>query len=491
MINTVDNVKTSIFYINDFHGKSLSMEHVVSASNDFDLKYKNQPDVDTLKLSSGDIMLGEDFKTNEIAIKFQKMIGITNCAVGNHEFDMQDKVKNVLPQIKFNLLSSNIKPKVNSIWENRIKTSVIEEKNGHKYGIVGASPVDLFERSKKGVIEKEIDLCDKETTFNQIQNEVDKLVKKGINKIILLSHLGYEIDKEAAQKLQNVDVILGGHSHDLVFDVKEGENLFYNKNGEPVVITQAGRDGRNFGILNLEFDKNGVIKKVQNNIGYSADFHTNLVAKDIFNKIFGDKEVFGKINSAPAIVNNMLTGTNPHAYFICDCMKNELDSDIAILPSANIRGHFEQGNVDARLLSNILPFRNKLYKVKYSEKEIVEALKTGAQSFTNVSNKPGILYVSGLKYTMTNSGKLRKLTFIDKSGSNIPININNPRDDKFYTVIINDYCAQGNDGFTMLNHPDRILQRYPFDATYCISESLKKSKEPINIIDDGRIEIIS
>ena len=31
-------------------------------------------DVDTLKLSSGDIMIGEDFKTNQLAVMFQKKL---------------------------------------------------------------------------------------------------------------------------------------------------------------------------------------------------------------------------------------------------------------------------------------------------------------------------------------------------------------------------------------------------------------------------------
>ena len=45
MINSIDrpanNVKTSIFYINDFHGKSINMERTVTAANAFDARNKN------------------------------------------------------------------------------------------------------------------------------------------------------------------------------------------------------------------------------------------------------------------------------------------------------------------------------------------------------------------------------------------------------------------------------------------------------------------
>ena len=69
-----------------------------------------------------------------------------------------------------------------------------------------------------------------------------------------------------AQETEGIDIIFGAHTHDLIEGIQEGKNLFYSKSGEPTVITQAGKDGENVGILNVDFDENGVIKKVQNNI---------------------------------------------------------------------------------------------------------------------------------------------------------------------------------------------------------------------------------
>ena len=83
------------------------------------------------------------------------------------------------------------------------------------------------------------------------------------------------------------------------------------------------------------------------------------------------------------------------------------------------------------------------------------------------------------------------MNFIDNSGNEFPININNPRKDKFYTTVINDYCAQGNDKLTMLNHPDQIIKKLGFDATECIERQLQKIAQPIDIKDDGRITVIA
>ena len=494
MLNPVNqasgNISTSIFYVNDYHGKSINMERTIAASNAFDAKYKYRPDVDTFKLSSGDIMIGEDFKTNQLAVLFQKMIGIKASAVGNHEYDMQDKIGSILPLVPYNLLAANVRVNPRNPWHEKIKSSVIEEKNGHKYGIIGTSPIDLFRRSKEGVIQRDIRVSKVNETIEDVQKEVEKLKEQGINKIILVSHLGYTMDKIIANQTQGIDVILGGHSHDLIFEVKEGKNLFYSKSGEPVVITQAGRDGKNFGVLNVEFDQNGVIKKVQNNVGYTRAFRRNAPAKYIFDKIFGVRETYGYVKSAPPPLTQDLIEPNPHAYFVADCIRKDLDCDIAILPSANIRGYFESGKIDTRILTDILPFKNKLYKVSYSEKDIVDAFKQASKSFINVANKPGIFYAAGIKYQVTTSGKLLSLSYIDKKGQVTKIDIDNPRIDKYYSTVINDYCALGNDGFKNLNQPERIMEKYPFDATQCVINALSKIKDPVEIYDDGRIQII-
>lgn len=489
-INQTNNVKTSIFYINDYHGKSINMERTVTAANAFDARTKFRTDVDTFKLSSGDIMIGEDFKTNQLAVKFQKIIGIKASAVGNHEYDMQDKVGSILPLISYNLLSSNVKINPRNHWHHIIKPAIVEEQNGHKYGIIGTSPIDLFKRSKEGVIQKDIQVSKIQETINDVQNEVDKLQKQGVNKIILLSHLGYTFEKALAKQTQGIDVILGGHSHDLLFDVVEGKNLVYSKNGEPVIITQAGRDGKNFGILNLEFDENGIIKKVQNNIGYTRSFKRYAPAKYIFDKIFGVRETYGYVKSAPPALTKDLIEPNPHAYFITDCIRKNLDCDIAILPSPNIRGYFEAGKVDTRILADILPFQNKLYKMKYSEKDIVDAVKKSCKSFVNDANKPGIFYMSGIKYMTDTNGNLQSMGFVDKLGNVTPININDPKTDKYYITVLNDYCALGNDGFKNLNQPENIIEKYDFDATKCVKEELQKLKEEVDIYDDGRIQIV-
>ncbi|MBR1460693.1 5'-nucleotidase C-terminal domain-containing protein, partial [bacterium] len=471
--------------------KTTNMERTVAAYHNYDYVCKvKKPDTDSLQLSSGDIMLGEDIQINKAAILFQNFIKTISSTIGNHEHDIHNRVKEILPLVNYDLLATNVKINPRSPWAQRTKSSTIKEINGHKYGIIGATPIDLHTRSKKAELQKDISVDNEQETIEDIQMEIDSLRKQGIDKIILLSHLGNDIDKKIAQMTSGLDIILGGHSHNLIYDVKQGENLFYNKDQEPVIITQAGKDGSHFGILNVEFDNKGKIKKVQNNIGSTKDFHRSMPVKYIFDKIFSNNKNLGKINSAPPEPEHYLIAPNPHGYFIADCMKKDLNSDIALIQSANIRGSFETGPIDQRTISEILPFKNKLYRVNYSEKDIVDAIKFAAKnSFNRTDNKPGIFYTSGLKYEIAPNGDVKSITFIDKQGTSHPIDINNPRLDKTYSTIINDYCALGNDNFTMLNQPQKIVEKYDFDASKCVENIISKAQNAIDIRDDGRIKI--
>ncbi len=486
--------KVSIFYLNDIHGKSINMERLASASMVFDSFQKSQPDVDRLKLSSGDIQLGHDEKINEVAVKFQNAIGIQATAMGNHEFDLawkkSGKLLNLLEQIQYKLLANNVYINNSEKVQNKLQNYTIEEINGHKYGIIGTAPVDLISRLRQGTLTENLKVHTLEETIKQVQQDADELKAQGIDKIILLSHVGYEGDVLLARATDGIDIILGGHSHDLLRDIKAGKNLFNSKSNEPVIITQGGRDGDHFGILNVEFDENGIIKKAQNNISYTDAFRRNAPMRYIFETVLGKPEKIGYIESAERAAKKVLTEPTGHANFILDCMKEDCDADIAIMPSPEIRGAFEEGTLDTRTLNEILPFKNKPVIVNYSEKEIVDAIKFASTSFRNQDSKPGIMEVSGLEYKVTKDGEVLSITYVDKNGAKTPIDINNPREYKFYKTVINDFHAQGNDNYKMLNKFNEAERICEYDITGCVINCVKKHNKPIKIADDNRIQIV-
>ena len=481
-------VQTSILYINDVHGKMTNMERLYGVSKQFDNnKVQN---TDKLKLASGDIILGSNLLANTVASRFLDWSGFTANTLGNHEMDvLPSNLAEIIDNAKYKLMAINTTVDPKSPLYGKFTNSIIEEHSGNKYGIIGIAPSDAAERVSNGS-EKDVIVDDYPTTEKKVQAEVNRLREQGINKIIILSHSGNENDKKLAQNTEGIDIILGAHSHNLIQGIKKGENLFYSKSGEPVVITQAGKDGENFGILNVTFDKNGVLTKVQNNVMRTRAYNRTQSSRDAVQSIIGKPEIIGKVVSSVPAPEDRLLSNNPDGNIIADAMRAELGTDIALLNAGNIRGHFDVGPVDSRLVSDITPFDDKMLICKLSEKDLVQAAKVGGASIHKGNHKPGFLLVSGLKYTLSSDGTLKSMSRIDKDGNEIHIDINNPDTEPKYTVAMDDFMATGGDGYLEGKNLDEMLiKKFDFDKNKLACDYIKKLPQPMTIKYDDRVTI--
>ncbi len=496
-------VHTSWLYINDVHGKMTNMERIYNISKEFDTSaskeitnfYSNVPqgDISKFKVSSGDIILGANYTHNQVANQFMNWSGFIASALGNHELDIVDPANfaKLLENSKYKMLAANVDIDKNSPLNGRIQKSMIVEKDGEKYGLIGIAPSDMYKRVKMNNTLKDFKVADVDTTIKIVQEEINKLKEQGINKIVVLSHEGIKNDKRLAQETEGIDIIFGAHTHDLIEGIQEGKNLFYSKSGEPTVITQAGKDGENVGILNVDFDENGVIKKVQNNIIRTRAYNRPLFIKDSVEDILGKPEVIGRVKAAVPPPEKRLAQNNPHGNLIADAMRSELGTDIAILNAGNIRGSFTPGPIDTRLISDITPFEDHMMILGLTEKQIVDSIKVGLQSVTKSTNKPGILLVSGLKYKANTKGELLEMEFIDKNNTVHKIDVNNPNPNKKYTVAADDFYATGGDGYLESNkNPDFVIQKFDLDKNKLACDYIKKLDQPIEIKDDDRVQII-
>lgn len=494
---------TSWFYVNDVHGKMTNMERIYNMTKEFDATpaakiapafwNKNTGDVSKFKVASGDIILGANYIHNQVANKFLDWSGFIASALGNHELDVVEpgNLAKLLSDSKYKMLAANVDIREGSPLVGKIQKSMVVERDGEKYGLIGIAPEDMLERVKMNNTLKDFSVKNDDETIKIVQDEVNKLQAQGINKIIVLSHEGTKKDQRLAQETSGIDLIFGAHTHDLIEGLQEGVNLFTSKSGEPVILTQAGKDGENVGILNLDFDENGVVKKAQNNVIKTKNYNRPLFVKDSVEDIIGKPEIIGKVKAAVAPPEQRLIENNPHGNLIADAMRNELGTDIAILNAGNIRGNFSEGTVDSRLISDITPFEDKMWIIGLSEKQIVDAINVGLKSLTKSSNKPGILLVSGLKYKANKQGELLDLEFIDKNNQVHKIDVKNPDPNKKYTVAADDFFATGGDGYLESNkNPDFVLQKFDMDKNKLACDYIKKMDQPMEIKDDHRIEII-
>lgn len=482
-------IDVSIFYIADLHGKMTNMERICAIAKQFDNANNNSA---KLKLASGDILLGSNPMTNKVASHFMNWVGVTANALGNHELDATPQAfAETLKDAKYQLLAINTTVNPKSPMAGKIGKSIIEEHNGEKFGIIGTAPPDVLERVGTRESLDDIKVDDIDTTIKKVQDEVDALKAKGINKIIIISHIGLGGDKRLAQETSGVDVILGAHTHDLIKGVKENENLFRSKSGEPVILTQIGKDGEYACILNASFNDEGVLTKIQNNVIRTGTFSRALPFKTAVESIIGKPEVLGKIQSAPPAPKERLIANNPHGNLIVDAMKSELGTDIAILNAGNIRGYFAKGEIDSRRINDVTPFEDKMMICEFSEKQIVDAIKVGGKSFVNPGHKPGILLFSGLEYKITDKGELLEVTYVNKNGDREKIDINNPSTTRKFTAACDDFFAYGGDDYLPVNNnPDYVVKKFDVDKNVYTANYIKKHNGPIEIKEDNRIEIV-
>ena len=487
--------KLSIFYINDMHGNIDNMAGMIAASDKFD-RETGKENVDTLKLSAGDNFSGGDDKKNQVVINLLNRMGIDASAVGNHEFDstISTFYKFLHPE-KTKFLAANAKTPNGSEFYKNVQKSTVIDVNGNKYGLIGLLPFDLEKVTGADDNKMEgIRPYDINESIQIVNEEAKKLTEQGINKIILVSHIGNDKDKEIAPKLHGVDVIVGGHSHTEVKDIKPNENLFNNADNNPIIIVQTGENARNIGILDVEFDENGVPVSAENNLVQTSQ-NKNVVLNYIKDVSLGKSPKVAILEDVdPMPINRRIT---PCAWtnLMADAMRSELNVDIAFINAANTRKVPQKGTITERDISESTPLKNTLLVKQMTEKEIVQAIKDSLQATLNhETGEPGLLHASGLTYTADSKGNLKELYFVDKSGNKTPIDINNPSD-KTYRVCYDSFVAKGTEYPVFVPETQtykEIEQTFNFDKDKLLIDYIQKlpNKDKLTIKDDGRIKII-
>lgn len=234
-----------------------------------------------LKLHAGDATTG-DLYYNLTKGKADADVMNTICfdafTLGNHEFDNKDQgLKYFIDALdqsdcptRTAILSANVEfgPSSPLYQSTRIQKSTVIETQGQKIGLVGLT----IAQKTKNASQPNPDTLFKDE-LESAQQQIDLLRQAGINKIILQSHVGYEMDKYLATQLHGVDVIVGGDSHTLL----GSQNLekvgmtpeapypttLQNKDGDPVCIVQAWQYSYVVGELDVTFDSQGRVKNCQ------------------------------------------------------------------------------------------------------------------------------------------------------------------------------------------------------------------------------------
>ena len=237
-----------------------------------------------LTLSSGDNFLaGPEFKASLAEsnpalggvnmyydAKALDAIGYDAIILGNHDFDLGPNLLTDFISTGFTntfppYLSANLdfsgEPALQALVEHgRIAKSIIIEKSGHKFGIIGATTPNLPFISRPDNVAVDPDLA------AVVQNEINALLNGGVNKIIFVSHLqDLAEDRALIAQLSGVDIAITGGSNDVLAnagdllvpgDTSKGTYPIVVKDltGKKVSIVTTGGEYKYVGRLIVDFD---------------------------------------------------------------------------------------------------------------------------------------------------------------------------------------------------------------------------------------------
>ncbi|MBF7689092.1 bifunctional metallophosphatase/5'-nucleotidase [Acinetobacter rathckeae] len=479
------------------------------------MKQIEQKDPNVIKIHAGDAITGDLYfnLTQGLAdAAVMNQICFDSYTLGNHEFDAKDAgLKVFLDGLKqghcktpIHILSANVTfgPSSALYQTNRVKKSVVIERQGQKIGLVG---ITIAGKTKNASQPNADTVFAEEIATAQAQ--IDQLKAQGVDKIILQTHVGYERDLNIATQLNDVDVIIGGDSHTLLGPeslktvglnpVADYPTVVKNKQGDKVCIAQAWQYNYAVGELKVRFDPQGKVldcggqahillgtdmQRVKSNSPltaqqkqqiqeYVAKMHLPLsfITPDaqmqqvlkpyqLKKKTYVDT-VVGTANEAfcsqtrptKKPKENCLTYGGDVQQLVAQAMlqqaKKYFAADLSIQNGGGVRIEIPQGPMNVATVYQLLPFKNTLVQLSMTGHEVKATLEDAIEGAnTDIGAYP---YTAGLRWevdmTKAKGQRVQNLQLKNASGQYQNFDL-----DRTYQVATIDFLARGSNYYTTL-----------------------------------------
>ncbi len=454
----------------------------------------------SLLLHAGDAFQGILYFTQtngKIDLDLMNYLGFDAMVGGNHEFDKGDQIfSNFIAGAAFPIIGANLNIPANNFLYGKIKPYVIKDIAGQKIAIAGLITQETPTISSPG---SDIVFDDIIATVNHITAE---LTSQGINKIVLLTHLGFDADIALAKKIQHVDAIIGGHSHTLLGDFSavglrsaaEYPQTVESSTGK-VCVVQAWEWAKVLGRLEIAWDGNGkvtncggmptlilgdwfqqnkqdvspeikagILNTINNNSRLAivpenpeaaaiiAPYQKQVLA--LKNTVVGTASenllhirVPGQHSSGVNLPNGSLIAPHVADSFYWKTDRHNISPDLVITNAGGIRKDILAGNITVESVYELLPFGNTLVPIDMTGAQIKQVLEdTCSNIFGKGGSTGGFPYGSHIRFTVTKSkpsgSYISNLQVMDKINNWKALEM-----DKIYRVITNSYLASGKDGY--------------------------------------------
>jgi len=471
------NFSLSVMHMNDTHARADELTKMVTA-----VKEVREEKPDSLLLHGGDVFSGTLYFTEhkgQADLAMFNMMGLDAMVFGNHEFDLGDKegghesLAKFVNNAEFPLLGTNIDFSGDPFMqffatnESLVKDpkpgksyhSIIKEVDGEEVGIFGLTTEDTVDISSPVNV-----------TFSNFIETAEEAVAEfeeaGVDKIIAVTHLGYDSDPSVGNDLllgqvEGIDVIVGGHSHTELPEPSVVDENAEGNEKNPTVIVQAGQYADNLGTLDVEFDEDGVV------VGYAGELldlseydadedavkeleeYTEAV-EELENEEIGavaekpltnprqDEPGDDSVRANETELGNLITDA-----MLAKAKEKYPDTVIAFQNGGGIREAIDEGPITVGEVISVLPFGNDPVIADLTGSEIKEILEHSVRSAP--AENGGFLHVSGMKFTYDSNkdqGERVQEMYVKEDDEYVEIEL-----DKEYRVTTNNFTGQGGDGF--------------------------------------------
>lgn len=400
-------------------------------------------------VDAGDAVQGTLFfylYKGEVEYRLLEKLGYDVAILGNHDFDNgSEALGKLLRDNSVDWVSTNY-DLAGGPLDSIFKPYIIKEYDGRRIAVMGINvrPEGLVaEGNYNGVKYLDAIKAANATAWHLKHNEKVDLV-------IAVTHIGYSgkpapKDIDLAAQSEDIDIIIGGHSHTFLDPADLSKTVLKNAVGKDVLVAQAGKQGMRVGEITIDLDSlTSVFNIIE--IDSRLDKNSDSELKEFIAGYRAGVDSLMNVRvarSAVALENNQPALNNFLADFVAK-RGSELAGrtvDMAILNKGSVRRSLPKGDITEGMIIDMQPFNNRIEVLEVKGSDLVDG-------FNVMSYLRGGDSVSS-ELDITMDRETRKCTSILLNGK--PID-----PDKTYLVATIDYLANGGDFMEPLTRGKKI-----------------------------------
>ncbi|XP_017045841.1 apyrase isoform X1 [Drosophila ficusphila] len=478
---------------------------------------REQADLNPIYINAGDSFQGTLWYNIGRWNVTQELLNILPAefmTLGNHEFD--HGVEGLVPfleTINTTMLVANMDCSHEPTMEGKYNKSMIIERSGRKIGVIGVILETTYDLANTG---KVIFRNESDT----IREEAKQLKEQGANIIIVISHCGYDVDKEIAANAGDwIDVIVGSHSHTFLYTgtppgphnpAGDYPTEVIHSSGHRVLIVQASAYARYVGNLVVYFDDNGDVLDYEGDPLYmdqsvEEDEEVLLAMQPWKVEVDEKGKVVVGTTKVDLTKDDCNAGECNLGNFFCDAMVHSFvglasyeekawtNVSAGIMNVGGLRVPLNKGNLTYAHMVSMSPFENTLVAYNLPGSKLVEALEWAVSKVDLENGVTGSyinLQVSGIrvKYDYTKPIGSRVISVSVRCADCEVPKYEPLVSEKLYRLTSPNFLQEGNDGFSMLaDATDVQVGVTDLDALLSYAEHLN----PIYNGIEGRITVLN